>query len=747
MRTATVFNFLIEATLAGSVMILLMLPVRRFLRSKLTSRLLCFAWLLVALRLLFPVSLPNPMMNELRPAFSEDFGVRPIAEQVRVRSADAVVELAMTVEAQGGTEAAGLADDLWAARTDIRNGRMAERLLAAYAAGALAVAGWMTWRNMRFLLALRRGRVEALGGERLARYRELCKRRGVRPLPVYWVDPLPSACLVGVFRPYIALPLLLRDGDFLPALTHELCHKKAGDPWWGLVRNLCCVIHWFNPLVWLAARLSRSDQEMACDERVIRPMNDEERIRYASALALNAARRCAPETVVMATGMTMKGRHIKRRVRAIVDGRAALRWLCAAALAVACAGTLFAFATSELHQPLAKPVIPQWEGAALERRAVTTPQAAEAYAKELLSSASWLNAGSHRLDELEWQVVEGEEAGMWHVHVWPPQGEEGGLFTLGFDTEGQIWEIEDEAATGALNRGKTPANPSYADRDEYSAIIFDFAQRFADHTLDEGFDTLAIAEDAWRGGERCVTLSYTMAQSGCEGTLSIQMSPQMRVFQLSRRNVGEEDVERIQASNAAWEVRRETLLDRALEGAQGVEADFRPLAELDPEMKELANQACEVLVGTFGYSFADADRFVYAAMEQDATMFLIFHDAAYPEWNYVMMPFDEARTPFTSRLGSHAKEEGIRLLWYRVEEEGWFVRWQAEDRDAFVRNAIDYRYEIPFTDEKKADIRAGRLSVAQTIQATFEAYYGPDSQWSDALCSWRDATLMRFDPQ
>ena len=31
MRTATVFNFLIEATLAGSVMILLMLPVRRFL--------------------------------------------------------------------------------------------------------------------------------------------------------------------------------------------------------------------------------------------------------------------------------------------------------------------------------------------------------------------------------------------------------------------------------------------------------------------------------------------------------------------------------------------------------------------------------------------------------------------------------------------------------------------------------------------------------------------------------------------
>lgn len=74
MRAATVFNYLLEATLAGSVMIVLMLPVRRFLRSKLTSRLICFAWLLVAVRLLLPISLPNPMMNELRPTGSVNLG-------------------------------------------------------------------------------------------------------------------------------------------------------------------------------------------------------------------------------------------------------------------------------------------------------------------------------------------------------------------------------------------------------------------------------------------------------------------------------------------------------------------------------------------------------------------------------------------------------------------------------------------------------------------------------------------------
>lgn len=121
-----------------------------------------------------------------------------------------------------------LSETLWDVSYDISGGRMAGRLLAVYAAVALAVAGWMAWRNTRFLLALRRGRVEALGGERLARYLELCKERGIRPVPVYWVDPLPGPCLVGVFRPYIALPLMLKEEDLLPVLTHELCHKKAG---------------------------------------------------------------------------------------------------------------------------------------------------------------------------------------------------------------------------------------------------------------------------------------------------------------------------------------------------------------------------------------------------------------------------------------------------------------------------------------------------------------------------------------
>ena len=98
MRAATLFNFLIEAMLTGSVMILLLLVVRRLLRRQLGNRLICLAWLLVAVRLLLPLSFPNPMMNELRPTYSDNLGVRPIADQVRVRSHDALSGLAEAME-------------------------------------------------------------------------------------------------------------------------------------------------------------------------------------------------------------------------------------------------------------------------------------------------------------------------------------------------------------------------------------------------------------------------------------------------------------------------------------------------------------------------------------------------------------------------------------------------------------------------------------------------------------------------
>jgi TonB family protein len=73
--------------------------------------------------------------------------------------------------------------------------------------------------------------------------------------------------------------LLLLPADFMQRfsagerrliLSHELAHLRRGDVLWNLLAELACALLWFHPLMWLALPRFRLDQELACDERVLR---------------------------------------------------------------------------------------------------------------------------------------------------------------------------------------------------------------------------------------------------------------------------------------------------------------------------------------------------------------------------------------------------------------------------------------------------------------------------------------------
>jgi len=306
MRSMTVFNYLLEATLFGSVLILLLVTVRALLRDRLGSRVIYAGWLLAALRLLTPLSLPNPVMDEFRPGLSADVEARPVADQVRQRIIDAGHSLSEWLPWEGNPVA-----DFTAHMRQGLSGRWA---LFAWGVIAVLVGAFLWARYKQFETRVRRSRVRPLEGEELILLDSLCERYCIRRrIPVYFADRITAGCLAGVWEPFIALPLDLPKEHLALALSHQLCHWKARDNVWGMVRGICCAAHWFNPLVWMAAWLCYRDSEMACDDRVTARLHDIDRLAYANVIVS-----ASEKEVAMSMGATVTNRHLRQRVTSVI---------------------------------------------------------------------------------------------------------------------------------------------------------------------------------------------------------------------------------------------------------------------------------------------------------------------------------------------------------------------------------------------------------------------------------------------
>ena len=347
MRSAVIYNFLIEANIMASIAILLMIPLRKLLRKQLGNSALCFGWLLTAVRLLCPLSLPNPFIHEIRPAYVYDMTIRPIAGQIKIRLIDAITDLGTAFWRAGNQQAA---NEMQKAAVGVDYNGYPAILAWIWMAVCILVLLWFAFRNIQFRKALKDNRIEEISGELKEMYLQLCEERNVTPVPVYFTDPVPGACLVGILKPYIVLPVITAPKDVKNVLIHEICHLKNRDQIWGILRLLCCAIHWFNPLVWLAASMSRTDCELRCDDRVTAPMDEAERKDYANVLVLATARRNMPGIGVMATGMTMTGKRLKNRVMAIVQTRKPIRIFAGVFMIFAFACLIGAFATSEISR-------------------------------------------------------------------------------------------------------------------------------------------------------------------------------------------------------------------------------------------------------------------------------------------------------------------------------------------------------------------------------------------------------------
>lgn len=136
-------------------------------------------------------------------------------------------------------------------------------------------------------------------------------------------DEVKSPFILGIFKPMIYVPSSM-DGDTLKyVLSHENAHIKRRDYLWKPLGYLILTVYWFNPLCWVAYILLCKDIELACDEKVIRDMDDSGKAAYSQALLDCSFSRKAIAACPVAFGEV----DVKTRVKSVLNYKKPAFWI------------------------------------------------------------------------------------------------------------------------------------------------------------------------------------------------------------------------------------------------------------------------------------------------------------------------------------------------------------------------------------------------------------------------------------
>jgi beta-lactamase regulating signal transducer with metallopeptidase domain len=154
-------------------------------------------------------------------------------------------------------------------------------------------------------------------------------------IPVYTSSYTGTPFLSGIFKPRLVLPdVKFTPEDLRCVFLHELTHYKRHDTGLKCLMLIINSIHWFNPFAYIARRDIDRMCEMACDESIVRSMNDKERRQYCK-LTLNVLWNLADHKAGTASAFSDKRKDAERRIDTILKGKKPTRKLWGSLLAVA----------------------------------------------------------------------------------------------------------------------------------------------------------------------------------------------------------------------------------------------------------------------------------------------------------------------------------------------------------------------------------------------------------------------------
>lgn len=286
------FLKIINMSISASWLVLVVL-ILRFVLKKAPKWVNILLWGIVAIRLICPFSFESalslipsaetfPEKVISGPSFDVQTGITPVDNRINDYLGDRYFE-GVTVPANNGNNIMTILTIVWT---------IGILLLVAYT----VISYWRLRRKV----------------DTAVRYKD----------NIFQSENVKSPFVLGIIKPRIYLPFNMNGQDLEHVVAHEQAHIHRKDHWWKPFGFLLLTIHWFNPLVWLAYVLLCRDIELACDEKVIKELGNEQRADYAQALVACSVNRRMIAACPLAFGEV----GVKDRVKSVMNYKKPAFW-------------------------------------------------------------------------------------------------------------------------------------------------------------------------------------------------------------------------------------------------------------------------------------------------------------------------------------------------------------------------------------------------------------------------------------
>ena len=311
-----IFLELVKLSLIGSLFAAAVMLVRLIL-PKTPKWIICLLWGVVALRLICPVSIESNISlvpdriasGQIITNIGDEYiGDVNVIYENNEEYSDAVEAGRQPIQSGDGYYVVTEADSLEAPKTVEET--LYPILSWVWMAGVVLMLGY----TVASYLMLRRKMAEAT----------LLRDN------IWQCEQVDSPFVLGFIKPRIYLPYVITEADMANVIAHEKAHIHRKDHWWKPIGFILLSLHWFNPILWLAYILLCRDIEAACDEKVIKYMEKDEKRAYSTALLNCSVNRRRIAACPLAFGEV----GVKERVKTVMNYKKPAFWIVIAAVAL-----------------------------------------------------------------------------------------------------------------------------------------------------------------------------------------------------------------------------------------------------------------------------------------------------------------------------------------------------------------------------------------------------------------------------